>query len=133
MSRFVKLAVAVWLAAAGPAAASTTPAITPSAVLRGAWTLDQTRVTVTGRLAQAHQWTSSSGRLYSRFTLTEGRAAVPVLFRGHAPCENGSETTVEGVFRRLFVVDGQVLERVVEATNVDCAAGQGSVDHAPRR
>ena len=132
MSRLAMLAIAAGLAAA-PVLAAAASVVTPSAVLRGAWTLDQTLISVTGRLANFQEWTSSTGTLYSRFQLTEGRAAVPVLFKGHAGCTNGSETTVEGMFRRLFVVDGQVLERVVEATNVDCPAGQGSVDHAPRR
>ncbi|MBM4443022.1 MAG: hypothetical protein FJ027_21640 [Candidatus Rokubacteria bacterium] len=100
-----------------PAAAAS---LSPAAVLRGVWAYDNRAVSVTGTLARAQVWISPGGARYYRFELAEGRSALPVLAPPVVRCEAGRPATVDGMFRRLFVVDGVLLERVLEAARVEC-------------
>lgn len=132
-SQCVRVALAAALLAVSASAVWATT-LSPAAVLRGAWTYDNQGVTVTGTLTRPQVWTSPMGTRYYRFQLAEGRALLAVLAQPVMRCEDGSPATVSGVFRRLFFVEGQVLERIVEATSVECRelAGETSGDAGRR-
>lgn len=115
-------AAALATLAAGPAAAEV---LSPADVLRGAWKLDGTSVKVMGTLRDARHWSAPGGTRYYRFDLAEGNVRLPVLARAGTRCADNRLATVNGVVRRIFVVDGEIFRRLVEATSIECGAPEG--------
>ncbi len=92
----------------------------PAAILKHPERFDGRTVLVVGKLVNGAARTSSQGKPYWTFDLLDDGALIGVVAAAPPSCVVGGVATVDGVFRRVHVIDGSARDNQIEARIVTC-------------
>lgn len=92
----------------------------PAKVLRHPTRFDGKLVRMSGRLVNITARTSRLHKRYWTFNLVDARSTIGMLSVEPLPCQGDEGATVEGVFHRLKVIDGEARYNQIDVVKITC-------------
>ncbi len=78
-------------------------------------------VALSSRVTNLRETVSRRGNAYYTYDLHDGRVSIRIFSFGKAPCPEGSDAVVEGVYSKEKPVSGRTFYNEVEAITTRCS------------